>query len=253
MAKSQKGAGSPLLPIAIIAVAVFAAMAAVFTMTGTEPPSEATIIPEDVNAEPAGGGNTPEADVADTAAGATEQNDPTTSPSDSEPAPEEATPSDDTNGMDGSTGESSSAESSASGGDQGGSQGDGDGSSSDDEGSSGGGAAATVDDGGDMAGSGGSDGEMGDDPASASSGTDASEGSEDDFLLDESSDDPAGTPETTQPSSGNAENPEGRDAETQLDPESDQDVVRDSDEGGAAFVPTPSGPEGRDDEALTSE
>ena len=80
MAKSQKGVGSPLLPLAIAAVAVVAAMVAVFTLTGTEPPEEATIIPEDVNAEPAGGGDTPEADVADTVGGATEQGDPTTSP-----------------------------------------------------------------------------------------------------------------------------------------------------------------------------
>lgn len=41
--------------------------------------------------------------------------------------------------------------------------------------------------------------------------------------------------------------PEGRDAQTDLNPGPDQDIVEDTDDGGAAFVPTPSGPEGRDE------
>ena len=104
------------------------------------------------------------------------------------------------------------------------------------------------------AGSGGADGEGGDNSASEDSGATQGESGDNDFLLDEDSDTSAtGTPGTTQPSGGDAANPEGRDAQTQLDPEPDQEVIRDTDEGGAAFVPTPSGPEGRDDAPLTTE
>lgn len=49
---------------------------------------------------------------------------------------------------------------------------------------------------------------------------------------------------------GAAALPEGRDAQTELDPAACQDVVRDTDEGGAGFVPTPSGPEGNTGECL---
>ena len=37
--------------------------------------------------------------------------------------------------------------------------------------------------------------------------------------------------------------PRGRDAQTNLDPSDCQDVVQDTDNGGAAFIPTPSGPD----------
>lgn len=44
--------------------------------------------------------------------------------------------------------------------------------------------------------------------------------------------------------------PAGRDAQTELNPDPDQTIVRDTDDGGTGFVPTPSGPEGRDDETI---
>jgi hypothetical protein len=234
MAQSPKGAGNPLLPIAIIAVTVVAILAAVFTMTGTEPPGEATIVPEEVNAEADGGSETPEAESASTSEGAASGSDASTEPEDSDSVPEEATPADDTNGMD----------------DQGGSGNDGGSGQSSGDGSAGTGATGDTS----AQGTGGADGEQGDDAGTSDQEDTSNEDAGSDFLLDENSDNPeAGTPETTQPSGGGEQDPEGRDAETQLDPEQDQDVVRDTDQGGAAFVPTPSGPEGRDDSAATPE
>ncbi|SEN74678.1 hypothetical protein [Palleronia pelagia] len=69
---------------------------------------------------------------------------------------------------------------------------------------------------------------------------------DDEFIVDESSDSGADRVEDASDESF----PDGRDTETELTPEEDQSVVRDTDSGGTGFVPTPSGPEGRDDETI---
>lgn len=62
-----------------------------------------------------------------------------------------------------------------------------------------------------------------------------------------------GQPVDTSTGSDDARAPEGRDAQTELTPEEGQDITRDTDEGGTPFVATPSGPEGRDDNAFTTD
>lgn len=254
MAKSGKGAGSPLLPIAIIAVVVVAVMAAVFGVTGTEPPDQATIIAEDdVAAEPAGAGTTPEGEADEAEEGITDQVDevtPAAPGEDQVPAADEVEAQTPDQGTEGETdadeqvtgtvnspvaGEGSDEAATMSG--------DGDGA-----------AAGRQELEAGETGAGGADGELGDEGSPAPQEGQPDAGAQDEFLMDEDSDNPgAGTPSTTEPSGGDAAMPEGRDAETELDPEEGQEVIRDDDNGGAGFVPTPSGPEGRDGNPLTGE
>ncbi len=252
MAKSSKQAGSPLLPIAIIAVVVIAVIAGIFTLTGSEPPEQATIIPEDVSAEPAGAGTAPEGEADEVNEGVTDQLDSVepVAPDETQiPAADmEINPSPD-EGTEGETDADEQVTGAVNNPVVMGTEGE--------TGSGGAGGASDTTAGATETGevgAGGADGELGDEPGMGETQEDADEDAADQFLLDESSDDAvAGTPETTVPSDGEADTPAGRDADTALDPEPGQDVVRDTDEGGAAFVPTPSGPAGRDNKALTTE
>ncbi|SES30017.1 hypothetical protein SAMN04490244_109187 [Tranquillimonas rosea] len=71
------------------------------------------------------------------------------------------------------------------------------------------------------------------------------DGAADSFLLEDQEDTAgAGDDRTTADTSG---------SDDSVTPEPDQDVVDDPDNTTQPFVPTPSGPEGRDDDALTSE
>ena len=84
-------------------------------------------------------------------------------------------------------------------------------------------------------------------PPNADAGNDGADArnEDDSFLLDESSDEPQPPASETTPSTTNADQlPEGRDAQTELNPDDCQEIVRDTDDGGAAVVPTPSGPNG---------
>ncbi|CAM4385560.1 hypothetical protein PARU111607_16455 [Palleronia rufa] len=73
-----------------------------------------------------------------------------------------------------------------------------------------------------------------------------------DYLLDESSDAPADAniDRAENPEAGNL--PAGRDAQTDLTPSDCQEIVRDTDDGGAAVIPTPSGPNGNTGDCVQS-
>lgn len=200
MAKTP-GGSSVVLPIAIVAVVVAAILVGVFAMGDEAPPDEATILSEDVNAEPAGAGTAAEAPADPEEDGVTDQLDevePAAEGEDTIPAAEaqsEGAPAEDVPAEDTQPEPESDA--------------------------------------------GASDGE-------------AQEDGGDDYLLDESSDAPedANVDRSVNQEAGNL--PEGRDAQTELTPSECQDVVQDTDDGGAAVIPTPSGPNGNTGECVES-
>ncbi|SPJ23295.1 hypothetical protein [Palleronia abyssalis] len=239
MANSSKGAGNPLLPIGIIAVVVVAIIVGVFSLGDETPPDEPTIIAEDdIEGEPAGAGTMPEGEADEVEEGITEQVDDVTPAAegvDTVPAADRV----DTSGSD-IEGETNVDERLADTAND-------DAAGVESEGDSGTvGATSTGE-----VGSGGADGELGDEGA-ADNPTTEDQSATEEFLLDEETIGADNTDNVdTQASTEGAEDlPEGRDAQVNLDPEPDQDVVRDTDDGGAAFIPTPSGPEGRDDETI---
>lgn len=272
MARAGKGTISPLLPIAIIAVVVLAVMVAVFSATGTEPPSQATIIAEDeVEAAPGGSGTAPEGEADETNEGVTDVVDEVSPAAPGEqqlPAEDEVQAGTPDQGTEGETDAdeqvTGTVNSPVAGDDADGAGQTGQSGQAAQSDQSGGSDAADTASGGGSgdeprtagatqsgeAGSGGADAQLGDE---GSANPQAEGGEADTFLMDDDSDNPTGTPSTTVPSDGGENLPEGRDAETRLDPEPGQDVVRDTDEGAAAFVPTPSGPEGRDNETINAE
>ncbi|KAF0674517.1 hypothetical protein [Profundibacterium mesophilum] len=73
-----------------------------------------------------------------------------------------------------------------------------------------------------------------------------------DFVVDTNSGAPEGEGGEAEPSQLTAA-PEGRDTVTNLDPEPGEDVVVDTDNGGTPFIPTKSGPDGGDGNALSAE
>lgn len=87
-------------------------------------------------------------------------------------------------------------------------------------------------------------------PADAGNAS-ATETADSDFVVDTDSDRP--TPEGENPPSQMNAFPEGRDTVTDLNPAQGEDVVVDTDQGGTPFVPTKSGPEGRDGNALSAQ
>lgn len=110
-------------------------------------------------------------------------------------------------------------------------------------------------------------------PESLQEQSEGNENSPGDPALDPSSEDVTGNSNSSEmnsgPMDGEAEEtaddaatveesegaPSGRDAQTDLTPEADQEIVADDneDDEGTAFVPTPSGPEGRDDGTILDE
>ena len=235
MANSPKGSGNPLLPIAIIGVVVVAILVGVFAIGGDEtPPDQPTIIAEDdVEGEPAGAGTAPEGEADEVEEGITEQVD------DVEPAAEgeETIPAADrveTSGSD-TEGETDADETVA---DTAMEEGESD-QQTDSETRSAISTEATQ--------AGGADGEQSDDPAASLTDEPANQSATEEFLLDEETVGSEGaenvdTPATSETSTTEAL-PQGRDAQTNLDPSDCQDVVQDTDNGGAAFIPTPSGPD----------
>ena len=210
MANPTRGT-SPLLPIAIVAVAVIAIIVGVFAIRGEGPPDEATIISEDINAEPAGAGTAPEAegegggDMEEE--GVTDQLDEVTPVAEGE----ETIPA-------------------AEGTEEGGTDAAGD---SEEEQSTTEGSEADAGEG-------------------SSTAPDEEEGASEAFLQEEGS---AAPEDANVDQAGEAENeglPEGRDAQTRLTPSDCQEIVADEDDGGAAVVPTPSGPSGNTGECLDS-
>ena len=226
MAKSSLKTMNPLVPIGIIAAVVAAVMIGVFAVADDAPPNEPTIIAEDVNGEPAGSGTTPEGEADMEEDGVTEEQLQEVEPAAGGdiPAQEEAGATD----GEGSSDTQAEGESADTGSED---------------------TADRVTEGGevqaDAVESGGADGQQSDDPTPAAAEQDATGSEEDTFLIDESSDNPTEPTAETQESTENADAlPEGRDAQTELNPAECQDIVRDTDDGGAAVVPTPSGPNG---------
>lgn len=250
MAHSAKGAGNMLVPLAVVAVAVTGAIAATLAFTGEEPPAQPTVIPEEAGVErPAGAGTNPEGLADETLEGVTDQLeevDPIAPGVESIPAADLET-------YDGPddwiVGETAADENTA-------------------DNIAGEPVLAAID-----------PAEAGEPDASSDEGI-ASEETDFDADLDAATiiDDEAvavdgDTPETDVDAEGPIldagsatavddigvvdpeveDYPAGRDARTELTPEEGQDVVRDTDEGGAPFVPTASGPEGRDNETIFGE
>lgn len=217
MAKSAKGAGNFLVPLVVVAVVIVGALALTFWSSSEEPPDQPTIIAEDdVEARPAGAGTVPEPPVDEEIEGIDDQIDevePIAPGEDSVPAAEEDATSaggqaqEDTSDADGGNGAQEDA--------------------AEDGASNGGGfedAARLVPE----------------DDASTSGSDDARNGES--FLGDESSDAPEGAEVDTIEDRRDEDLPAGRDTQIELTPDPDQDVVEDTDDGGAAFIPTPSGP-----------
>ncbi|PZX19549.1 hypothetical protein LX81_00005 [Palleronia aestuarii] len=243
MADSSKGGGNFLLPLAVVAVVVVGALVFTFALSGDEPPDEATIIAEDapVDEQQAGEGTTPEGEADENVEGISDQLDdvdPAAPSEDSIPAAELDTEGGQDAGVEGETDadeqtagtadepvvtdvpeDSSGSETESSSGDTASEPEAMDGTSGDqpEEGNS----QTVVED----AGTGGADAEA---PADQDTRDSSAETGGDDV-------------EDAQTEGF----PSGRDAQTELNPDSGQEVVRDDDEGGTAFVPTPSGPEER--------
>lgn len=203
MARSP-GGSSVLLPIAIVAVVVVAILVGVFALGNDAPPDQATIISEDVNAEPAGAGTAAEAPADPEEDGVTDQLDEV------EPAAEgeETIPA-----AEAQSGEAPSEPET-------------DGSSEPDDAG-------------------------GDAPDAAPAAT-LQDDATNDYLLDEESDAPEGATVDRAEEDAAPALPEGRDAQTELTPSECQDIVRDTDDGGAAVIPTPSGPNGNTGECVDS-
>lgn len=265
MAKSAKGAGNLLVPLVVVAVAVVGVLVFTFWLAGEEPPHEETIIPEEENIDRrAGSGTLPEGAADENMEGVTDQLDevdPAAPGVDTIPPAELATSGadDQTEGEnaadeeiigtanepvvegvpegeeaiapeaveDTPAGEESVAPEAV----EGGSEGEVDAAGQPVNAGEGGNTDAArllpVDEGEEEG--------MGDTPG------------DDSFLIDENSDAPESAEfDTPGPQEPAEEAPAGRDAETNLTPEPGQDVVEDTDDGGTPFIPTPSGPEGRD-------
>lgn len=259
MANSPKGSGNPLLPIAIIAVVVLAVLVGVFALSGEEPPDRETIIADDRAEGVLGGtGSVPEGEAADAVGqaepdrgadeyreGVTDQLDevePAADGVDSVPAADRI----DASGGD-AEGESASASQTAGAANGGSAEG-----SEDDEqpdvqpvgtttidAAQAGGANAELSDDGDAS------RQQSDAPAASIVGDPSAAG---DPLIDDETVGTEGaenvdTPATSDTATAQAY-PDGRDAQVNLNPSECQDIVRDTDTGGAAFIPTPSGPDG---------
>ncbi|EKE44924.1 hypothetical protein OCGS_0959 [Oceaniovalibus guishaninsula JLT2003] len=220
MANSSKGSGSFLVPLVVVATGVVVAMAATFALTGDEPPAEPTIV-EGEDVRPAGAGTIPEGQADEVMEGITDQLDdvePVAPGVDSVPPADLATPDD------GTIGETDADE------------------------------ATAVEVTGTQPGL--------EDPTDAA-GTVRESQAEEMRSEDSAPDEPAPAPpapaEAADDEGTTVERtvdievigaPPGRDAETELTPEPGQEVIVDPDGGGTPFIPTPSGPEGRDDETL---
>lgn len=254
MAKSTKGAGNLMVPLAVVSAVVVGALVLTFSLSSEDVPDEATIIAEDdVDARPAGAGTVPEGEADEEMEGISDQLDevdPAAPDVDSVPPAEENAAS----GVDDATEGETAADEEVAGTDDA-AVADG---GTDDPAPASEGQAATLrsndaarlrpdtESGGAArlltTEEAGADGEAESQPAP---------GQDDSFLVDESSDAPAGADiDTAGPDDGNDDLPAGRDAQTDLETDPGQDVVRDDDDGGAAVIPTPSGPEGRDDDTL---
>ncbi|TDL81591.1 hypothetical protein E2L08_05595 [Palleronia sediminis] len=260
MANSSKGAGNPLLPLGIVAAAVVVVIAGIFLFIDETPPDEPTVIAEDdIEARPAGAGTNPEGEADENMEGVTDAVDavtPAAQGEDTIPAAEQG-PAADVEGAPEIEGETTADEEVTGTVDSpvvndGSDAGEG---SPDGVSDSGSGAG---EDGADLlpageAGTGGADGELGNEPPAAEIDQGADSDATEEFLLDEeTTGGDAATIDT--PVEGDAPDaPEGRDARTDLEPEEGQEIIRDTDDGGTPFIPTPSGPEGRDDNAATIE
>ncbi|WP_375260596.1 hypothetical protein [Palleronia sp.] len=256
MAKSPKGSGNPLLPIAIIAVVVLAVLVGVFALSGGEetPPDQPTVIAEDdINAEPAGSGTVPEGQarggVNDAEEGEADEVEEgvTELVDDVDPAPADIDSIPATDYVD-STGPDIEGETLA-----------------DEE------VADSVSD--EVADSelpeegdeervetvpadltsveevqaGGANAEQDDDTAARIVDEPLNQSATEEFLLDEETIGTGGADNVDTPGPQESTEagplPAGRDAVTDLNPSECQDIVRDTDSGGAAFIPTPSGPD----------
>ncbi|MBJ3761383.1 hypothetical protein ILP92_01275 [Maribius pontilimi] len=234
MANSAKGAGNILGPLFIVAALVVAALAITFTLSSEEIPNEATIIADDdVEARPTGAGTRPEGEADETMEGITDQLDDVTPAAPGEDSVPPAEMADD--GPDAQTeGETDADETTA--------------------GTDGEGVVRDAEGGTET--NGNADAEMSteQDGASNGTGTDGTqsqaataEGS-DAFLIEQNGGD--GVAGDGVENASDADLPAGRDTQVELNPEDGQEVVRDTDDGGSGFVPTPSGPEGRDGQTI---
>ena len=267
MAKSAKGAGSFLVPLVVVAVVVVGVLAVTFWSSEEEPPEQATVIPQENEVDrEAGSGTLPEGAADENMEGVSDQLDevdPAAPAVDTIPPAELATdgPDDLTEGettadeeiigtadqpvvedvpegdegvaLEGIEDVPAGDEDVALEGVEGVSEDDGEAGDQPvdaDEGNGFGAGAARLLPAGEADGEG-----LGDTPGDGS------------FLIDENSDAPEGAEvDTTGPPSAAEEVPAGRDAQTNLTTEPGQDIVEDTDEGGTPFIPTPSGPEGRE-------
>lgn len=254
MANSPKRSRNPLFHVAIIGVVVVAVIVGVFALSGEEnPPDEPTVIAEDdINAEPGGSGTVPEGEaiegVGEGANVYTDENEEgvTEQVDDVDPAPAEIDTVPAADYVD-STGPDLEGETLA-----------------DEQ------TANTVDDGvsgnetifegeelGPDAGpvgattveevqAGGANAEQEDESDRVLDDPEGLSASEE-LLLDEETIGSESADNVDMPgpavSTDGGPLPDGRDAVTDLDPSECQDIVRDTDSGGAAFIPTPSGPD----------
>lgn len=204
MAKSAKGAGNFLVPLVVAAVVIVGALAFTFWATGEEPPDQATIIPEeDIDERPTGSGTVPDGAADQEIEGIEDQIDEV------EPAAPgvESVPV--------AEGEPAIA----------GGQAEGETSGAD----AGAGAQESAPEG---------------DASGEGSAEDAARlvTEDESFIVDENSDAPEGAEVDTIEDPRDEDLPAGRDTQMELTPEPGQDIVEDTDDGGAAFIPTPVGP-----------
>ena len=242
MARSTKGSGNPLLPIAIIAVVVLAIIVGVFALGGEETlPDQPTIVADDavddtVEGEVAGSlpDGEPVGEVNDTELGADELEEGITDQVDDvEPAAEGVDSVPAAERVDSSVsdveGETDADEQVADAVNEGpGEEQDADRLSV---------GTTTID----ASEAGGADGEA------ARLREPEEQTAPEQPSIDEETvgTDEAENVDTPGPQDGTAARvlPAGRDAQTNLDPSECQDIVRNTDSGGAAFIPTPSGPD----------
>lgn len=217
MANSARGAGNFLGPLFIVATLVAAALVITFWISDEEVPNEATIIAEDdVEARPVGAGTVPEGQVDENVEGITDEIDevdPAAPDEDAVPPAEQASDAD--------SGGEGDASDTAGAGDASGPPAD---VAAEDGETSGGESQASGEEGAGVS-------QQEEEPPLDPVDEDSGDGQQGDGVAD----------------AQNEEAPAGRDAEVELNPEEGQDVVEDTDDGGTSFVPTPSGPEGRDE------
>lgn len=224
MANPARG-GSFVVVLAVVAAAVVLMLVITFVVTGEDVPEQATVTAEDAESRPAGAGTLPEGEADETLEGVTDRLDEVDPAA---PGPGNVRPA----GIAG-TGQDPQTEGEVDADEK--IAGTADEPAADAEPEATGDAAETVES----------------DPAETGAARDTAT-EENSFLMDDDSDATDG--QVDQPGRGEAEAfPEGRDTQTDLTTEPGQDVVEDTDTGGTAFVPTPSGPEGRDDEVITGD